>query len=108
LSLISQSDYMEHDATGLASLVEAREVAPSELLEAAIRRAEDVNPRINAIVARHYEEARKRAEGEIAPGPFRGVPFLLKDLGVGFAGICKTRSRNGTPSWWTAIWRPVW
>ena len=87
---ISRTDYMTHDAMGLAALVEAGEVAPSELLEAAIRRAEEVNPRINAIVVKHYGEARKRAGGKIAPAPFRGVPFLLKDLGVGLAGTATT------------------
>jgi len=36
--------------TGLAELIAARQVTPAEVLEAAIARAEAVNPRLNAIV----------------------------------------------------------
>ena len=87
---ISPADYLKHDATGLASLIEAGEVGACEVLEAAIRRAEELNPRLNAIVAKHYDGARERATGPIAPGPFRGVPFLVKDLGIDLAGTATT------------------
>jgi amidase len=84
--LISVADYMAHDATALAALVRRREVSASELLEAAIARAEAVNPRLNAIVTPFYELARKRAAS--APeGPLGGVPFLLKDLEQHLAGV---------------------
>lgn len=43
-------EYVEHDATGLAELIAARQVTPAEVLEAAIARVEAVNPRLNAIV----------------------------------------------------------
>ena len=33
-----------------------------------------------------FEEGREAAPGELPDGPFRGVPFLLKDLGAAFAG----------------------
>lgn len=33
-----------------------------------------------------FDEAREAAKGEIPDGPFKGVPFLLKDLGAAFAG----------------------
>ena len=56
-----------------------KEVAPSELLAAAIERAEAVNPRLNAIVTPFYELAHKRCEGPLT-GALAGVPFLLKDL----------------------------
>jgi Asp-tRNA(Asn)/Glu-tRNA(Gln) amidotransferase A subunit family amidase len=38
------------DAMGLAELVRCGEVEPAELLDAARARADEVNPRINAIV----------------------------------------------------------
>src|ERR1700691_3002380 len=84
--MISIEDYMRHDATGVAELVRRREVSASDVLEAAIGRAEAVNPPINAIVWPMYEIARERARGELT-GPFQGVPFLLKDLFQEYAGV---------------------
>src|SRR5437763_5823959 len=39
-----------------------------------------------------YEHARERALGDLPEGPFRGVPFLLKDLFTAYAGV---RLSNG-------------
>jgi amidase len=77
---------LDLDATDQAELVRRGEVKPAELVEAAIARAEAVNPRLNAIILPKYEEARGDAVEELPDGPFRGVPFLLKDLGANFAG----------------------
>jgi amidase len=77
------SDSLETlDATAQAKLVAAGEASPTELVEAAIERAERINPELNAIIHPLYEEARAAAAGELPNGPFRGVPFLLKDLGA--------------------------
>jgi amidase len=81
-----ERELAELDATAQAELVRSGEVSPSELVEAAIERAERVNPELNAIIHRFYDEAREQASGELADGPFRGVPFVLKDLGAGLAG----------------------
>lgn len=78
-------DYGDHDALGLADLVARGEAAPAELLEAAIAAAERVNPTVNAIVHELHAEARAAAD-TLPGGPFRGVPFLLKDLGQALAG----------------------
>lgn len=76
------------DATGQAELVRAGEVSPEELIEAAILRIEKVDPAINAIVSPLFDYALKEASSPDLPGgPFRGVPFLLKDLGPGLAGL---------------------
>jgi len=71
------------DATAQAELVRSGEASPVELVEAAIDRAEALNPELNAIIHPRYEEARSAAAGDLPDGPFRGVPFLLKDLGAG-------------------------
>jgi len=84
--VITQADYLAHDATGLAALVSRREVSASELLEAAITRADAVNPGLNAIVTPFYEVARERARGALT-GALAGVPFLLKDLFQHYAGV---------------------
>jgi amidase len=76
-------EYRRHDAMGLADLVRRREVSSGELLEAAIARKAEVDPRINAVTTDLSDLARDAAPAE---GPFAGVPFLLKDLGAQLAG----------------------
>ena len=73
-----------YDATALAELVAHREVSASELLEAAIARA-DTERHLNAIPIRFDDKARAQATGTLS-GPFAGVPFLLKDIGQEYAG----------------------
>ncbi len=79
-------DPLELDATGQAGLVASGDISPAELVEASIARAERLNPKLNAIIHEFYDEARDVAEGELPDGPFRGVPFLFKDLGACLAG----------------------
>ena len=69
------------DAVAQAELVRRRELTPLELVDAAIARIERLNPALNAVIHKHFERARAQAAGELPEGPFRGVPFLLKDLG---------------------------
>jgi amidase len=83
---MSVDDLADLDATAQAELVRRGDASPVELVEAAIERAEAVNPALNAIIRPLYEQAREAAAGEVPDGPFRGVPFLLKDLGAGIAG----------------------
>jgi amidase len=75
------------DATAQAELVRRREVTPRELVDAAINRLERLNPQLNAVILPALEQARTRAAAADLPsGPFRGVPFLMKDLGGPEAG----------------------
>ncbi len=71
------------DATACADLVRRGEVKPLELVEAAIARIEEINPKLNAVITPLFEKACAAAQSPGLPdGPLRGVPFLLKDLGV--------------------------
>lgn len=79
-------DLARMDATAQAELVSSGEASPAELVDAAIERIERVNPEINAVIHEFFDEAREAARGEVPDGPFKGVPFLLKDLGATFAG----------------------
>ena len=79
-------DYMQYDATDLAALVKSRQVTAAELLDAAIARADAVEPRLNAIVQR-LDALGRTAAAQPASGPFAGVPFLLKDYGQELAGV---------------------
>ncbi len=74
------------DATAQAELVSSGEATPAELMDAAIARAEKVNPEINAIIHDLSDSGREKAAGDVPDGPFKGVPFLLKDLGAANAG----------------------
>ena len=70
-----------------AELVRRKEVTPAELLDAAVSRIEAGNATVNAVVHRMYDEARAALAAGLPEGPFRGVPFLLKDLGSKYAGV---------------------
>jgi amidase len=82
------SDYRNYDAVGLAALIEKGDVTKQEVLEAAIDRLEEVNPRLNAVNYKAYDRARSAIAA--AKGPFAGVPFLLKD----------TNDWAGAPTGW--------
>ncbi len=87
-------EYRSYDGLGLAKLIAEGQVSAAEVLEAAIARAEAVNPRLNAIVTRMDEIARERAHHSLT-GVFAGVPFLEKDLGQEYAGVpCSYGSRG--------------
>jgi amidase len=82
--------FSDYDGLGLAELVAKGEVTPLELTEAAIERIERHNPALNAVVYKAYDEARQVAKGPLPDGPFKGVPFLIKDLAVPVAGWPRT------------------
>jgi amidase len=70
------------DATAQAELVRRGEVSPRELVDAAIDRIEQINPKLNAVIHPRFEKARAEADGPPPAGPFQGVPLVLKDLGL--------------------------
>ncbi|MCB9190377.1 MAG: amidase [Flavobacteriales bacterium] len=69
----------ELDAVGIAERISKKEITPKEAVAAAIERAKDANPSINAIVTELYDRALKESESVVA-GPFSGVPMFLKDM----------------------------
>src|SRR4051812_29369275 len=87
-------EYAEHDGLGLAALVAKGEVTPGELVEAAIERVERHNGVLNAVVHKAYDEARATAAADLPDGPFKGVPFLIKDLGAQVKGWPRTSGSN--------------
>lgn len=76
------SEYGNYDAVGLADLVRKKQVSAAELLDEAIVRTDKVDPKINAVVVKHYDYARAQIDKGLPDGPFTGVPFLLKDLNL--------------------------
>ncbi len=78
------------DATAQAELVRKGEVEAVELVDWAIHRIEQLNPALNAVITPMFEKAHVAAQGPLPKGPFRGVPFLLKDLIASWEGVRMT------------------
>jgi amidase len=76
------------DAHGQAALVAKGEVAPADLVEAAIVRIDALDSTLKAVSFRDDDAARRRAAA--ATGPMAGVPWLVKD-GLDYPGM-PTRS----------------
>ena len=55
-------EYTQYDALALAALVNAGEVSAKELLDAAVNQANELNPKLNAIIHRFDERAYAAAE----------------------------------------------
>ena len=83
--MMNFDEYRQMDGVALAAAVANKEVTASELLEVAIKRAEEVNPELNGLIIPLYEEARAVAKNPIA-GPLSGVPMLSKDFYQEMAG----------------------
>ena len=77
-----KQEYLKQDATGLAEMVASKQVSASELLDVALELADKHNPALNAIVVDGRDIARRSIEQGLPTGPFQGVPFLIKDLGI--------------------------
>jgi amidase len=71
------------DATAQAELVRRREVAPRDLVDAAIARIERIDRELGSVIHPAFAEARETVAAE---GAFRGVPLLMKDIGGNEAG----------------------
>jgi amidase len=74
------------DATAQAELVRSGEASPTELADAAIGRIEALDPELNVLVTDLFDKGRAAAAGDLPDGPFKGVPFLVKDLACHTAG----------------------
>jgi amidase len=74
-------ELMLRPATELAALVRAGELSPRELVEASLRRIDELDPTINAFTHVAHDSAIAAADA-MGPGdsrPFAGVPIAIKD-----------------------------
>ena len=74
------SEYANYDALGLAELVANKQVTPRELAETAAAAVSAINSTVNAVVETYPDRIDGLDEKKLGPGPFRGVPFLIKDV----------------------------
>lgn len=82
----------EVDATELASLIKSGKMSAAEAVEAAIARAQAVQPKINFMVSDTFAAARAQAANP-GNGPFAGVPYLIKDLNSVTGAVTRHGSR---------------
>ncbi|MGZ8744317.1 MAG: amidase [Nocardioides sp.] len=73
------------DAVGLVERIRSGEIAVTDVLDAAIARAERVNPELNGIAHESFDRAREEGRSPRG-GFFAGVPTFLKD-NVDVAGM---------------------
>lgn len=78
--------YSELDGLGLADLVRSGQTTAAELLDTAIGRAEKVQAELNCFSALYPGLAREQLKEGVPDGPYSGVPFVVKDLGVEVKG----------------------
>ena len=89
-------EYAAFDAMGLAELVRTGEVSSKELLDEAVSRANTAQGDLNCFSALYPDLAEAQLADLPKEGPFAGVPFITKDLGVMIKGAPLT---NGSVSW---------
>ena len=92
-------EYLNLDGLAIADLIRRKDISAREAVVSAISRIESQNPRLNAVVHRMFDRALTIADGEIPDGPFRGVPFLLKDLLSWYEGEPLTNGSRLFQSW---------
>ena len=80
--MLSPNEYRALDGVALAGLVREKEITASEVLECAIQEMDRLNPALNAIVMRNYDQARTDAKAMDISLPLAGVPFPAKDVNV--------------------------
>src|SRR4051794_36122501 len=74
------SEYAALDPRGLADAIARRQLSPKEAALAAARAIDAINPRLNAVVETYADRIDELDERTLGNGPFRGVPFLIKDV----------------------------
>ena len=83
------ADVLNSDANDQVGALHRKWVSPVELVDAAIARAEAVNPQLNAIIHERFERARSEAAA-ISAGPIttplHGMPVVVKDLEAAIGG----------------------
>lgn len=63
----SFDEYDQFDGIGLANIIREKQISAVEVIEEAIRRAEELNPKLNAIITPLYDFAREAVK-RIQPG----------------------------------------
>jgi amidase len=74
------AEYAAYDGLGLAELVAKKQVSAKELALTAIAAKEKVDTAVRSVVELYPDRIEALDEKSLGDGPFRGVPFLIKDV----------------------------
>lgn len=86
-------EYTSYDGLGIAELIRNGKITAREAVEAALEATAAVDPQINAVVLDMANEAQRTLDAGVPDGPFAGVPFMIKDFVINYAGA---ESRSGS------------
>jgi len=83
--MLEVEEYQELDAVALADNIRSKQLSASEVLECAVQKAQQLNPKLNAIITETYTEAKAQAKRidsskSVHRSKLAGVPFLIKDV----------------------------
>jgi amidase len=81
-SIFAKSQLAQYDALGVAELIRKKEITALEAVEDVLRRIQQVNPKIHAVLTGNFdfENARTRARSIPNDGMFAGTPVMIKNL----------------------------
>ena len=80
------AEYAQYDGLGLAQLVHDGKIRAEELAQMAAAAVNELNPRLNAVIEVWQDRVEQYDQEANLAGPFGGVPFFIKDLGVSEQG----------------------
>lgn len=83
----------QSDGLAMADNIRNGRLSPAEALTDAIAKVEKVNPQLNAMAEKLFEQAARDIAGPLPDSPFAGVPILIKDL---FSPVAGARMTNGS------------
>jgi len=74
------AEYASYDALGLAELVARKQVSAKELALTAAAAVDKIDGKLKSVVELYPDRIEQLDEKSLGSGPFRGVPFLIKDV----------------------------
>jgi amidase len=77
------SEYTQMDGVALAEAIRSGDLSRDEVIDAAMTAIDQVNPELNALAGPLFDPPLAANDD----GPFAGVPFAVKDLGLRVKGI---------------------
>src|SRR6516225_5077630 len=79
-AFMNLAEYASYDALGLAELVAKKQVTPTELAKTAVAARDKIDGVLKSVVELYPDRIDALDEKTLGSGPFRGVPFLIKDV----------------------------
>jgi Asp-tRNA(Asn)/Glu-tRNA(Gln) amidotransferase A subunit family amidase len=83
-------DLFGRDATAIAHLIRSEQISAHEALDWAMESVALNDKEIHAVWSTFAERAHAQIDAGLPEGPFTGVPFLVKDLGLRIDGVVTT------------------